>query len=64
MFLFYVGGYQRLFNDAPAPPLDGPITFVAPELPEETLLEVTVLSLYGLIKAFCCKLGFECCRTL
>ncbi|KDQ97270.1 serine/threonine-protein kinase unc-51 [Zootermopsis nevadensis] len=33
------GGYQRLFNDAPAPPLDGPITFVAPELPEETLLE-------------------------
>lgn len=36
------GGYQRLFNEAPVPPLDGPITFVAPELPEETLLEVTV----------------------
>jgi len=33
------GGYQRLFNEAPLPPLDGPITFVAPELPEETLLE-------------------------
>ncbi|KAJ9599082.1 hypothetical protein L9F63_010419, partial [Diploptera punctata] len=33
------GGYQRLFNDTPAPSLDGPITFVAPELPEETLLE-------------------------
>lgn len=38
----YAGGYQRLFNEAPVPPLDGPITFVAPELPEETLLEVTV----------------------
>lgn len=33
------GGYQRLFSDAPVPPIDGPITFVAPELPEETLLE-------------------------
>ncbi|GFG29073.1 hypothetical protein Cfor_09476 [Coptotermes formosanus] len=34
-----MSGYQRLFNEAPVPPLDGPITFVAPELPEETLLE-------------------------
>ena len=40
----YAGGYQRLFSEAPVPPLDGPITFVAPELPEETLLEVTFLS--------------------
>jgi hypothetical protein len=41
--IFCVGGYQRLLNDVPAPPLDDPITFVAPALPEETLLEVTVL---------------------
>ncbi|GLH12876.1 cGMP-dependent protein kinase, isozyme 1 [Gryllus bimaculatus] len=33
------GGLQRMFHDAPAPSLEGPITFVAPELPEETLLE-------------------------
>lgn len=42
----YAGGYQRLFNEAPVPPLDGPITFVAPELPEETLLEVTVWTFF------------------
>lgn len=50
----YAGGYQRLFSDAPVPPIDGPITFVAPELPEETLLEVTLLFIsYGLV----CLLG-------
>jgi hypothetical protein len=43
----YAGGYQRLFNEAPVPPLDGPITFVAPELPEETLLEVTVRTFFA-----------------
>lgn len=42
-FYMYAGGYQRLFSDAPVPPIDGPITFVAPELPEETLLEVTLI---------------------
>jgi hypothetical protein len=45
------GGYQRLFSDAQVPPIDGPITFVAPELPEETLLEVSLL--------FLSWLGFE-----
>ncbi|CAG2066469.1 unnamed protein product, partial [Timema podura] len=34
------GAFQRLFSDAPNPPLDGPITFLAPELAAETLLEV------------------------
>jgi len=43
----YAGGYQRLFNEAPVPPLDGPITFVAPELPEETLLEVIVWTFFA-----------------
>ncbi|XP_066997912.1 serine/threonine-protein kinase unc-51 isoform X2 [Anabrus simplex] len=33
------GGFQRIFHDTPVPPLEGPITFLAPELPEETLLE-------------------------
>jgi hypothetical protein len=53
------GGYQRLFSDAQVPPIDGPITFVAPELPEETLLEVILLFIsYGLVlrlcSSFCC----------
>jgi hypothetical protein len=43
LFYMYAGGYQRLFSDAPVPPIDGPITFVAPELPEETLLEVILV---------------------
>nr|CAD7261333.1 unnamed protein product [Timema shepardi] len=33
------GAFQRLFSDTPNPPLDGPITFLAPELAAETLLE-------------------------
>ncbi|XP_049863431.1 serine/threonine-protein kinase unc-51 isoform X1 [Schistocerca gregaria] len=33
------GGIQRLFHNSPAPAIEGPITFLAPELPEETLLE-------------------------
>ncbi|XP_063222174.1 serine/threonine-protein kinase unc-51 isoform X2 [Bacillus rossius redtenbacheri] len=32
-------GFQRLFSDPPTQPMDEPIMFLPPELPEETLLE-------------------------